>query len=386
MIYFDNGATSWPKPPEVIESMEHYLRVVGGSPGRSGHRLSTEAGRLVFETRELVAQLFNISASEQIAFTKNITEGLNYCLLTQLNPGDHVITTSMEHNSVMRPLRYLESQGLEITVIPCDTLGRCQPEDFEKAIKTNTKMIIVNHASNIIGTIQPLEAIGEIAQTHNCLFAVDVAQTAGVLDLDVQKMHIDILAFTGHKGLLGPQGTGGIYFDPSIKVKPLIYGGTGSNSEFEAQPLHMPDVLESGTLNAVGIVGLGAGIRFILEKGLKNIRNHEEELTQYFIDNLITVPGVTLYGPLNAQERTAVISLNIENTVCSEVGTILDEFFNIMTRTGLHCAPSAHKTIGTFPQGTVRFSFGIFNTLDEIKTSITAIKELAAKARLVADA
>lgn len=381
MIYFDNGATSWPKPPQVLESMENYLKNIGGSPGRSGHRLSTEAGRLIFETRELAAQLFNISDPQQIAFTKNITEGLNYCFLTHLQAGDHVITTSMEHNSVMRPLRYLEKQGIEISVVQCDKVGYCPPQEIENAIKENTKMIVVNHASNIIGTIQSLEAIGNIAKKHNTLFVVDAAQSAGVIDIDVEKMHIDILGFTGHKSLLGPQGTGGIYFHPALKVKPLIFGGTGSNSEFETQPIYMPDVLESGTINAVGLVGLGAGIRYILTKGLKGIREHEQTLTQYFLDNLHNFPGVELYGPMDAKKRTAVISLNIENVVCSEVGSILDQVFDIMTRTGLHCAPSAHKTIGTFPRGTVRFSFSLFNTLEEVKETVEIIKELARKSQ-----
>jgi len=381
MIYFDNGATSWPKPPQVLESMEHYLKDIGGSPGRSGHRLSAEAGRLVFETRELAAQLFNITDPQQIAFTKNITEGLNYFLLTQLAPGDHVITTGMEHNSVMRPLRYLEGRGVEVTVVECDRFGHCLPQDMEAAIKSNTKIIVVNHASNVIGTIQPLEAIGSMAKRHNILFVVDAAQSAGAIAIDVPKMQIDVLGFTGHKSLLGPQGTGGIYINPAIQIKPLIFGGTGSNSEFETQPLYMPDVLESGTINAVGLAGLSAGIRYILDRGLENIREHEKKLTQYFIDNLRNFPGVKLYGPLDARERTAVVSLNIENTVCSEVGTILDQVFNIMTRTGLHCAPAAHKTIGTFPQGTVRFSFGIFNTLEEVEKTVEIIKELALKSR-----
>lgn len=381
MFYFDNGATSWPKPPQVLESMEYYLKEVGGSPGRSGHRLSAEAGRLIFTTRELAAELFNISDPQQIAFTKNITECLNYCLLTQLASGDHVITTSMEHNSVMRPLRYLEGKGVEVTVVPCDVLGHCLPQDIENAIKANTKMIVVNHASNVIGTIQPLEAIGSIAQKYNCVFVVDAAQSAGAISIDVEKMQIDVLGFTGHKSLLGPQGTGGIYFNPAINIKPLIFGGTGSNSEFETQPSYMPDVLESGTINAVGLAGLGAGIRFILDKGIENIKEHEQGLTQYFIDILHNFPGIKLYGPEDAKKRTAVVSLNIENTVCSEVGTVLDQVFDIMTRTGLHCAPSAHKTIGTFPQGTVRFSFGIFNTMDEVKNTVEIIKELAIKSQ-----
>jgi len=381
MFYFDNGATSWPKPPQVLESMEYYLKEVGGSPGRSGHRLSAEAGRLIFATRELAAELFNISDPQQIAFTKNITEGLNYCLLTQLEPGDHVITTSMEHNSIMRPLRYLERRGVEITIIQCDSFGHCLAQDIENAIKANTKMIVVNHASNVIGTIQTLEAIGSVAQKYNCLFVVDAAQSAGALSIDVEKMQIDVLGFTGHKSLLGPQGTGGIYFNPAVNIKPLIFGGTGSNSEFEIQPSYMPDVLESGTINAVGLAGLGAGIRFILDKGIENIKKHEQGLTQYFIDNLHNFPGIKLYGPEDAKKRTAVVSLNIENTVCSEVGTVLDQVFDIMTRTGLHCAPSAHKTIGTFPQGTVRFSFGIFNTMDEVKNTVEIIKELAIKSQ-----
>lgn len=380
MIYCDNGATSWPKPPQMLEQMTHFVNDIGGSPGRSGHTASVEAERIAFGVRESLAEMFNIKDPQQIAFTKNITESLNYVIQTQLKPGDHVITSSMEHNSVMRPLRMLEDKGLELTVVQCDSEGFLDAAKVKEAIKPNTKMIVVNHASNVVGTIQDVEAVGKVAHEAGVLFTVDAAQSAGLIPIDVEKMHIDFLCVTGHKGLLGPTGTGAVYANPAIKVTPLMLGGTGSNSEFEKQPEVMPDVWESGTMNIIGVAGLSGSLAFLKEVGVANVHKREVMLTQRFIDGIKDVPCVILYGPHDASKKTAVTSINIEGAVCSEVGKVLDQAFGIMTRTGLHCSPAAHKTIGSFPQGTVRFGFSYFTTEEEVDEVIEAVKQIAAAA------
>lgn len=381
MIYLDNAATSWPKPPAVLEAMTKFMNEIGANPGRSGHSLSIEAGKVVFKARENVARLFNISRLQRIVFTKNITEALNYVLLTMLQAGDHVITTSMEHNSVMRPLRHLEKKGVELTVVDADTEGSCNAFDISEAIKQNTRMVVVNHGSNVTGTIQDIQAIGEICKDKKVLMVVDSAQTAGVIPIDVEKMNIDILCFTGHKGLFGPMGTGGVYLSDTINPVPLLYGGTGSLSDLEEQPNFLPDIWESGTMNTVGIAGLGAGIGFILDTGLETIRNHEKRLTRFFIDQLKDVENITLFGPSDENRKTAVASINIRELVCSDIGQALDQAFGIMVRTGLHCAPAAHKTIKTFPTGTVRFSFSYLTTMEELKQATDAICYIANSVR-----
>ena len=381
MIYCDNGATSWPKPPQMLAEMTHFINEVGGSPGRSGHTLSMESERIAFGVRNTLSKMFNIADPQQIAFTKNVTEALNYVIQTMVESGDHVITTSLEHNSVMRPLRLMESKGLELTVVQCDALGFCSVDKIRESIKPNTKMIVINHASNVIGTIQDVTAIGKIARENNLIFVIDSAQSAGLIPIDVEAMNIDFLCFTGHKGLLGPTGTGGVYANPRFALKPLMAGGTGSNSDLEVQPEVMPDVWENGTLNIVGIAGLAGSLAFVNQVGVSAIHQREMELTQAFIDGVKDVPGVTVYGPLDAAKKTAVTSINIDGVVCSEVGDILDRAFGIMTRTGLHCAPAAHKTIGTFPKGTVRFGFSYFTTMEEIQKVIEAVKEIAVASR-----
>ena len=381
MIYCDNGATSHPKPPQMLQKMIHFSNEVGGSPGRSGHTVSMEAERVAFGTRSALAQLFNIADPQQIAFTKNVTEALNYAIQTNLKPGDHVLTTSVEHNSVMRPLRHMEANGVELAVVDCDPQGFCSPEKIRESIRPNSKMVVINHASNVVGTIQDAAAIGALCREKNLLFVVDAAQSAGVIPIDVCAMNIDFLCFTGHKGLLGPTGTGGVYVNPALTIRPFMFGGTGSNSEFETQPTVMPDIWESGTMNIIGVAGLGGSLDFLTAEGIEKIHRHEIELTQFFVDELLKIDGVTVYGPLDAAKKTAVTSINIEGVVCSEVGDILDRAFGIMTRTGLHCAPSAHKTIGTFPKGTVRFGFSCFTTMDEVKQVLKAVKEISAASR-----
>ncbi len=380
MIYLDNAATSYPKPKEVGQAMLYFLEKVGASPGRSGHRLSIEAGRLLYQTRESLAELLNVIDPLRIIFTLNVTEALNLALKGLLQPGDQVITSSMEHNSVMRPLRELEKKGVEIKIISCSPQGILDLVDIERAIKKNTKLIVLNHGSNVIGSILPISIVGEITRKHNILFLVDTAQTAGCYPLDIKKDNIDLLAFTGHKALFGPPGTGGLVIGERVDIKklnPLKVGGTGSWSESEEQPDFLPDIYESGTPNTVGLSGLNEGVRFILKEGVDKIRQHELELTKKLIEGLKEIPGVIVYGEDQVKNRVAVISFNIKDQLPSEVGLRLDEEYNIMSRVGLHCAPAAHKTIGTFPIGTVRFSMSWFNTFEEVDQTILAVRNIA---------
>ena len=380
MIYLDNAATSYPKPKEVGRAMLHFLEKVGASPGRSGHRLSIEAGRLLYQTRESLAELLNVIDPLRIIFTLNVTEALNLALKGLLQPGDQVITSSMEHNSVMRPLRKLEKRGVEIKVVPCSSQGVLDPVDIEKSIKKNTKLIVLIHGSNVIGSILPITVVGEIARKYDILFLVDTAQTAGCYSLDIKKDNIDLLAFTGHKALFGPPGTGGLVIGERMDIKklnPLKVGGTGSWSESEEQPDFLPDIYESGTPNTVGLSGLNEGVRFILKEGVDKIRQHELELTQKLIEGLKEIPGVIVYGEDQVKNRVAVISFNIKDQLPSEVVLRLDEEYNIMSRVGLHCAPAAHKTIGTFPIGTIRFSMSWFNTFEEVDQTILAVRNIA---------
>ena len=380
LIYMDNGATSFPKPPGVWEAMELFLREIGGSPGRSGHRLSQEAARVVFDCREQVAALFGVKDSRRVAFTLNATEALNTALLGILGRGDRVVTTSMEHNSVMRPLRDLaRSRGILLEVVPSDSAGRPDLQALEGALSVRTRLLVVNHASNVTGAVAPLGDIGALARKAGTLLVVDAAQSAGVIPIDVERDSVDLLAFTGHKSLLGPQGTGGLWVREGVEVEPLCRGGTGSNSELEEQPTFYPDHLESGTLNAVGLAGLRAGVDFILGKGVDVIGQRDKALTGRLLKGLETVPGIRVYGPGGDEERTAVVSFAIDGMVPSEVGFLLDEAFGILARVGLHCAPGAHQTIGTYPAGTVRLSPGFFTTEGDIDRTIEACSYLAGK-------
>jgi len=380
MIYFDNAATSWPKPPEVIAAMVHFLEDVGASPGRSAHRRAVESGRIVYEAREAVAQLFNAPDPLRIVFGANVTEALNLALCGCLRPGDHVITSGIEHNSVMRPLRELERQGVALTVVPCSAEGFLDPGDVEAAIRPETLLVALNHASNVVGTLLPVAHVGRIARERGILLLVDAAQTGGAYPVDVEADEIDLLAFTGHKSVFGPMGTGGLIIgkrvDPA-RLRPLLRGGTGSNSEREEQPRFLPDMCESGTPNAVGLAGLNAGVRWVLERGVKAIRAHEVALAQRLIDRLCSMPGVEVYGGLDAERQTATVSFNIVGLAPSEVGLRLDEEYGIMCRVGLHCSPAAHRTIGTFPDGTVRFGLAAFNTLAEADQVAEAVAQLA---------
>jgi cysteine desulfurase family protein len=380
VVYLDNAATSFPKPQATLDAMMHYQRTIGGSPGRSGHRLSIEAGRAVHEVREVLARLFNIPEPLQIVLTKNATEALNIALIGLLKRGDHVVTTGMEHNAVMRPLRFLASRGVDLSVVPTSDRGELDPDDMRAAFRKNTRAVVMTHASNVTGTIMPVREIGVLARERGgMVLCVDAAQTAGALPIDVETMAVDLLAFTGHKSLYGPQGTGGLYIRKGLdkKIAPLMRGGTGSRSEFEEQPDFMPDKFECGTPNTIGLAGLGAGAAFLLEQGVETVAAKELALTRRFLDHLQAFgPDVTVYGPLAAKDRISLISFNLRDITPSDAALHFDERWGIMCRPGLHCAPAAHRTIGTFPRGTVRFSFGFFNTQEHVDLAAGALRQL----------
>jgi cysteine desulfurase/selenocysteine lyase len=384
MIYFDNAATSWPKPPGVAKAMVHFMEAVGANPGRAAHRQAVESGRVVYGAREAVAELFHAPDPLRVVWCKNVTEALNLALQGLLRSGDHVVTSSMEHNSMMRPLRALERGGVQVTVVRCSPQGVLDPADVGAAIRPNTKLVALNHASNVVGTILPVAEVGAICRERDVLLLMDAAQTGGAYPIDVQADQIDLLGFTGHKSLGGPMGTGGLIVGERVdetQLEPLIRGGTGSRSEHEVQPDFLPDMCESGTPNVVGVAGLGAGVRWVLERGVEAIRAHEVTLTHALVEGLRTIPGVTVYGALDAELQTATVSFNIEKMEPSEAGLRLDDEYDIMCRVGLHCAPAAHRTLGTFPVGTVRFGLGAFSTLDEVDLALQAVHQLAQEAR-----
>ena len=377
MIYFDNAATTWPKPECVYEAVDQCLRNKGANPSRSGHFMALLAGQIVLNARVQIAEFFNISDPLQVVFTPNATEALNIGLKGLLKPGDHVITSSLEHNAVTRPLEKLRSQGVEVTKLPTPVQEGLHPEQVEAAIQSNTKLIVLSHASNVMGLIQPIGEIGRIAGEKGVLFMVDSAQTAGSIPIDVQAMGIDLLVFAGHKGLLGPQGTGGLYLREDLRLDTLKEGGTGANSEEPFPPEESPERYESGTLNTPGIAGLGAGIEFIKQEGIEKIREKERTLTRQLMLGLSAIPGVILYGPDPSVERAPVVSINLEGREPSEVSYLLDKLYGIASRPGLHCAPDAHKTLGTFQQGTVRLSLGYFNTSQEVEECLDAVAGLS---------
>ncbi len=382
-IYLDNAATSWPKPPGVADAMQYFLTHVGANPGRSGHRRSVEAARIVYGAREAAAALFGARDPMRVAFGPNATWALNLALRGLLRRGDHVITSSIEHNSVMRPLRALEGEGVELSIVPCSAAGFLEPTAVQAAVRDQTVGIVLNHASNVVGSLQPVAAVGEIARRHGLLLIVDAAQTAGAVPIDVETDAIDLLAFTGHKSLGGPMGTGGLVLGERVdpdRLQPLVRGGTGSRSEHEEQPEFLPDRFEGGTLNAVGLAGLEAGLRWVGEQGVQKICRHAAELTRGLIDGLSRIPGATVHGGLDADRQTATVSFQLAGMSPSEIGQRLDEEHEIMCRVGLHCAPAAHRTIGSFPDGTVRFAPGAFTTPAEIQAALQAVAGLAQEA------
>jgi cysteine desulfurase family protein len=383
MIYLDNAATSWPKPESVYQTMDEFLRQKGGNPGRGSHSMAVAARETVEETRLLVARLINAPEIERVIFTLNCTDALNLGLKGLLRPGDHVITSSMEHNSVVRPLKKLEQQGVKVSRLPpSPETGAVSVRAIEEAVTRDTKLVVVTHASNVTGVIQPVEEYGVVARKHGLTLMVDAAQTAGKYPIDVQAGNIDLLAFSGHKGLLGPPGTGVLYVGNRVDLDSLREGGTGSYSELEEQPATLPYRYESGTVNSVGISGLGAGLKYIFSEGLERIRAQEQYLMDRIIEGLSHTPGLTLYGAKDRLRQAPVISLTIKGYEPGEVGAILDEAFDIKVRTGLHCAPAAHKTLGTYPLGTIRLSPGYFNTVEEIELTIQALEKIVGAGRL----
>ena len=376
MIYFDNAATTLRKPDCVIEAVTQAMCSLGNS-GRGVHSGALSASRIIYDTRTALARLFGAESPERIAFTANSTQALNTAIKGVLTPGDHVITTALEHNSVLRPLYELEDRGLELTVLPADSLGNIRYEDFEKEIRPNTRAIITTHGSNLTGNLLDIGRIGAIARKHGLLYIVDASQTAGVFDIDVEKMHIDILCFTGHKGLLGPQGTGGIYVREGVTLRPLLSGGSGVQTYLRSHPPQMPTALEAGTLNGHGIAGLGAALHYLRETGLDTIRTKERELMTAFYEAVREIPGITVYGDFRTQNRCAIVALNIRDYDSGEVSDVLSSEYGIATRPGAHCAPLMHKALGTVEQGAVRFSFSHYNTKEEINIAVSALRELA---------
>lgn len=373
MIYLDNAATTFPKPEVMLMEMSRCISQYCGNPGRSGHGMSMKTGEMVYRTRREIAGLFGIEDGSHVVFTSNTTEGLNMAIKGVLEPGDHVITTYMEHNSVLRPLKALEQQGIRTTAVRCDKEGRVRAEDIAAEIKENTKLIICTHASNVTGTVMPISEIGKMAKEKGILFLVDGAQSGGCVPIHVKDMCIDLLALPGHKGLLGPLGTGFLYVRPGVKIRPLMEGGTGTVSRDLRQPDEFPEGFESGTVNAPGIIGLGASVKWVKSVGVSNIGKYEEELILIMEERLRNISRIKVYGPEKVQDKTGIITFNIEGMGCEEVSEILNSEFDIACRSGYHCAGLAHKTIGTANTGAVRVSVGPFNTKKEVKTASEAI-------------
>ena len=374
MIYLDNAATSWPKPETVYQEVENALRM-GGNPGRGVNTTSLSASRILFEARRELAGFFNAPKPERIIFTQNATEGLNLILQGVLSVGEHVLISSIEHNAVVRPLESLKEQGIDYSLIPCDETGLIDIALMENLIKQNTKLIVLTHASNVLGTIQPIQEMGAIAKKHGINFMVDASQTAGVLPIDVQNMNIDFLAFTGHKGLLGPQGTGGVYIREELQVRPLFQGGTGNHSASLTQPTILPEGLESGTRNLPGIAGLLAGVRYC-QTHQEDIRAHELRLMARLISYFKQQPKINYYGPRKAEDRVGLISFNIEGFSADTVGILLDRTYGIISRTGLHCSPMAHRVSKTIETGSLRVSVGAFTTEDDLESLIQALDSI----------
>jgi len=375
MIYLDNAATSYPKPEKVYEEMDKCMRRYCANPGRSGHKMALASGKAILAAREKVSRFFNIDDPMRLCFTKNATEALNIGIKGILKPGDHVITTSMEHNSVVRPLKTLEkTHGIEITFLEGDDYGMVDPEDVQKNIKSNTRLITVTVSSNVNGVIMPVAEIGKVARENSIPFLVDGSQGAGSMEIDVKKMNIDMLAFPGHKGLLGPQGTGGLYVSENLEITPLTQGGTGSNSENVYQPDFMPDQMESGTLNTPGIVGLSCGIDFINSFSLRNLVLYKKMLIKRLFDGLETIKGVKIYSPKEIELNSGIVAIRIGDMDSALVAYKLDKNYEIAVRPGLHCASLAHKKLGTTDIGLVRISHGCFNTIDDIDELLKAVE------------
>lgn len=377
IIYLDHAATSWPKPQAVMAAMMHHMQESAANPGRGSHHMAVQASRILFNTRVNAAKLFNVRNPNDIVFTMNTTQALNMAIKGFLQQGDHVICTMVEHNSVRRPLEYLKrTKAISITYVPTDILGNIRLTDVEAAIRKETRLCVVTHSSNLLGTILPVAEIGALCRMKRIRLLVDAAQSAGVLPIDVEKMNIDLLAFPGHKGLLGPQGTGGLYIHPEIDLEPLIHGGTGSQSEAIDQPQVRPDRYESGTPNVVGLSGLNEGIKFVLQETVEKIHEKEWALTQRMMNGLSRIKGVELLGPEIGQNKTGIVAFNTKDLDSSEVAFRLDREFGIAVRSGYHCTPLAHEAIGTLTRGAVRASVGYFTTEADVDALIRAMEQI----------
>lgn len=379
MIYLDSAATSYHKPDGVARAVAEAISHMG-NPGRGAHKASLDASRVVYGTREKMAELFGAEEASQIVFTANSTESLNIAIQGLVDPGDHVITTVMEHNSVLRPLYLCQQRGVSLTILPFSAAGMVTPEAIEAVIRSNTRMIVCTHGSNLTGDLNDLEAIGRVCKKHHLLFVVDASQTAGVFPIQMDSMNIDVLCFTGHKSLMGLQGTGGMCVRKGVRIRPLLVGGSGIDSYSKIHPQVMPTALEAGTLNAHGIAGLSAALDFIKKVTPDVIRQREEELTRRFVSQIKSIPGVKLYGNYEQFPRAPILSLNILDYDSGEIADVLAQDYGIMTRAGAHCAPLMHEALGTKSQGAVRFSFSYFNTEEEIDQAAKAIRELAEEA------
>jgi cysteine desulfurase/selenocysteine lyase len=376
MIYLDNAATSFPKPKQVIDAVAHYLDEIGGNPGRAAHAQAREAGRVIDRTRRSLATLLGNVKPSRLLCTPSTTVALNLAFKGLLQAGDHVVTTSMEHNSVMRPLHALQKLGISHSQIPCSPSGELDPADILPLIQPQTRLIALIHGSNVTGNVMPVSEVGKMARERGILLLVDAAQTVGKIPIDPQQSNIDLLAGPGHKGLLGPMGTGFLYVRPGLELEPLWQGGTGTYSESMEQPETWPERFESGTLNAPGLAGLAAGIAEVQKQGLEAIAAHEQSLIESLADGLNQLPGIILYGSPDKSSCTGTLSFNVQELDCSEVAHILDTAYAIAVRSGLHCAPAAHRTINTFPHGTVRVSVSPYNTQEDIHTLIGAVSEI----------
>ncbi len=377
MIYLDNAATTLRKPPEVIQAVVDAMNQMGNS-SRGTHDEALTASRVIFETRELLAQLFGCPRPDHVVFTSNSTEALNTAIYGLIKQGDHVISTDLEHNSVLRPLYRLERERqASLSFVPADRRGVICYEDFEKLITPKTKAIVCTHGSNLTGNLVDLARVGEIARRHGLLFIVDASQTAGVFPIDMEEMKIDVLCFTGHKSLFGPQGTGGMCIRPGLEVEPLKMGGSGVRTYEKIHPKELPVGLEAGTLNGHGIAGLGAGVRFIRDTGMEVIRRYEEQLARAFYEGVRQIPGIQVYGDFQTDHRAPIVTLNLGDYDSSEVSDELAQEYAIATRPGAHCAPRMHQALGTVEQGAVRFSFSWFNTMEEVKTAVRALRKLS---------
>lgn len=376
MIYFDNAATTLRKPDCVVQAVAEAMCTLGNS-GRSIHAGALDASRIIYDTRVAIAKLFHAESPERIAFTANSTEALNIAIKGVLNTGDHVVTTELEHNSVLRPLYEMEDKDVALTIVPADHKGNIRYEDIEQSICSETKAIVTTHGSNLTGNLLDIGRIGKIAQKYGLLYIVDASQTAGVFPIDVQAMHIDILCFTGHKALLGPQGTGGIYVREGVEIKPLLSGGSGVQTYLRSHPPQMPTALEAGTLNGHGIAGLLAAVNYIEKTGMENIRKKEQALMAAFYSAVSEIPGIIVYGDFTELNRCPIVTLNVRDYDSGLISDVLAQEYGIATRPGAHCAPLMHKALGTVEQGAVRFSFAHFNTHEEIKAAVSALRELA---------